>query len=102
MPGNGEAIAGGTPAEAPAEHVACAIGDAAMTDACTIDRSPVEGGTLLTIRHPDGAFRRIRVSADGAVLTAADGAIPLAVLGRDNQGIEVAIGDARYRLPPPR
>lgn len=101
-PGNDEAIVGGTPAEAPAEHIACATSDAEMTDACTIERTPVEGGTLVTIRHPDGAFRRLRVSTDGGVVTAADGAQPLAVLGRGEAGIDVAIGDARYRLPPGR
>ncbi|MFC3441233.1 hypothetical protein ACFOKF_08490 [Sphingobium rhizovicinum] len=62
---------------------------------CLIERQ----GDLLTIRHPDGGFRRFRVLADGHGLEAADGAEPakLKIIGA--QQIEVAAGDDRYRLP---
>ncbi len=87
----------GTPARDPVERIACAVGDAPLSQACTIDRAQDDGGTLVTIRHPDGGFRRLRVSRDGQV-SAADGALPPAVTVRDGVA-EVALGDARYRLP---
>ena len=56
-------------------------------------------GKMLTIRHPDGGFRRFRVLADGHGLEAADGAeaARLAIVGKDL--IEVVAGSDRYRLP---
>ncbi|WP_156347079.1 hypothetical protein [Sphingomonas sp. Leaf33] len=87
----------GTPAGAPVERIACALGDAEMAQACTVERTPAEGGTLITIRHPDGGFHRLRISADGQV-GAADGALPPAVSVRDGVA-DITLGDARYRLP---
>ena len=100
-PGNTAEIGSGTPAEDPTERIACAIGDADYADACSVDRATTADGTLLTIRHPDGGFRRIRMAPDGTPV-AADGAIPLQVLRRGDGVVEVAVGDARYRLPLPR
>ena len=99
---NGADIGAGTPAEASAEHIACAVGDADYADVCTIERAATSDGTLLTIRHPDGGFRRLRMSTDGRSIVAADGALPTAILAHSDTGTEVAIGDARYRLPPTR
>lgn len=87
----------GTPAGTPVERVACALGNAEMTQACTVERTAAVDGTLVTIRHPDGAFHRLRMSADGQV-GAADGALPAAVSIRDGVA-DIALGDARYRLP---
>ena len=98
-PGNVQAVGSGTPSEVPAERIACAIGGGDYADACTIERGAVADGTLLTIRHPDGGFRRLRLSADRSTLVAADGALPAQVLGRSETAVEVAIGDARYRVP---
>jgi hypothetical protein len=53
---------------------------------------------VLTVRHPDGGFRRLRVSAGGAV-TAADGAEAALVRKIDSTTREIAVGDARYRMP---
>ena len=66
---------------------------------CTLDRTGSERGLILTLRHPDGHFRRLLVTRDGRGVIAADGAEParVAVLGADR--IEVAIGGDRYRLP---
>ena len=89
-------------AEAQPERVACAIGRAEYADDCTIDRVATDEGTVLTIRHPDGGFRRLRVSADGEGIAAADGAVPTEILKRSGTTVEVAIGDARYRLPSGR
>lgn len=97
------------PREAVAAHdlVACARSNARLAIACTVERArPRQGsglglgqGLVLTLRHPDGAFRRLLVTRDGRGVVAADGAEPATttVLGRDT--IEVAIGGERYRLP---
>ncbi|URW76469.1 hypothetical protein M9980_04415 [Sphingomonas donggukensis] len=69
-----------------------------MATDCTIERTRADGGTLLTIRHPDGGFRRLMVSADGRY-RAADGAVPAQVVRLDNGQIDISVADVRYRLP---
>ncbi|MDD1452779.1 hypothetical protein NHF48_020540 [Sphingomonas sp. H160509] len=80
-------------------RIACAQGDAAFASTCTIEQAQGKEGLILTIRHPDGAFRRLLVTQDGRGVIAADGAevAKVTVLGGD--GIEVALGGGRYRLP---
>lgn len=70
-----------------------------FTYACAIDREQTQDGLFLTLRHPDGGFRRLLVTRDGRGVVAADGAEQAVVkpLGADR--IEVALGGARYRLP---
>ncbi|KQM65836.1 hypothetical protein ASE75_06295 [Sphingomonas sp. Leaf17] len=87
-----EAVLAGDPAPEtpPAERVACARGDVPLTDDCTIERGT---GGIITIRHPDGAFRRLE--ADG---TAADGAETAIVTAVDGAR-DVTVGGDRYRLP---
>ncbi len=74
-------------------------GAAGFSYACTIDRTQSQDGLFLTLRHPDGGFRRLLVTTDGRGVIAADGAekAQVAVIGPNL--IEVAIGDERYRLP---
>jgi hypothetical protein len=62
---------------------------------CTAERD----GDMLTIRHPDGGFRRFRILGDGHGFEAADGAEPakLTIIGQDR--IEAVAGSDRYRLP---
>ena len=99
-PGDAQAgAATGTPAGEPVERIACAIGDADYAEVCSIERAPTRDGMILTIRHPDGGFRRLTVSADGQTVAAADGAAPVEILQRAEGATEVAIADARYRLP---
>lgn len=95
------AIKRGEEARAAAEgRIPCAIdGGAAFTTVCTIDRSQTQDGLILTIRHPDGGFHRLRVATDGRGVIAADGAVEAKVSVIDKDAIEVAIEDARYRLP---
>ena len=95
------AIARGDGARALAEgRIPCALGAGTAFDlTCTIDRSPTQDGLILTIRHPDGGFHRLRVTTDGRGVVAADGAAPAVVRVIDPGAIEVAIDDARYRLP---
>ena len=79
--------------------IACAQGEAGFASDCTIEKTQGKDGLVLTIRHPDGAFRRLLVTQDGRGVIAADGAevANVTILGRD--GIEVALGGNRYRLP---
>ena len=90
----------------PDERILCARGQDALTRACTVDQTPGEGGLVLTVRQPDGAFHRLLVTNDARGVIAADGAEPARVTIVEPSQIEVAIGDARYRLPaavqPPR
>ncbi len=80
-------------------RVPCARGIAALETVCTIEQAQSKTGPILTIRHPDGAFRRLLVTDDGRGVVAADGAEMARVGLIEDNGIEVAIGDARYRLP---
>jgi hypothetical protein len=81
-------------------RIPCALGRGdAFTTRCTIDRAQTQDGLMLTIRHPDGGFHRLRVTRDGRGVIAADGAQAARVTIIDPNAIEVAIDDARYRLP---
>ena len=80
-------------------RIACAQGDAAFASTCTIEPSQGKDGLVLTIRHPDGAFRRLLVTQDGRGVIAADGAEAAKVAITGTDGIEVALGGNRYRLP---
>jgi hypothetical protein len=95
------AIKRGEEARAAAEgRVPCALGGSGAFDmVCTIDRSQTQDGLILTIRHPDGGFHRLRVATDGRGVIAADGAVEAKVSVIDKDAIEVSIEDARYRLP---
>ncbi len=78
----------------------CAVdGAEAFARTCTLDRQQTASGLILTIRHPDGGFRRFKVVGDGRGVVAADGAEPadVAITGTDE--IEVGVGDDHYRLP---
>ncbi|MGU3390484.1 hypothetical protein [Sphingomonas sp. M1A8_2b] len=80
-------------------RIPCARGTAALETVCTIEQARGETGPVLTIRHPDGGFRRLLVTDDGRGVIAADGAEVAKVGLIEGNGIEVSIGDARYRLP---
>jgi hypothetical protein len=80
-------------------RIACAQGEAAFASTCTIEQSQGKDGLILTVRHPDGAFRRLLVTQDGRGVIAADGAEAAKVTITGADGIEVALGGNRYRLP---
>ena len=74
----------------------CAIGaDASWSRHCPVERA----GDVVTFRHPDGGFRRLRMVKDGRGLVAADGAEQAIVTVMSKEQIEVGIGEDRYRLP---
>ena len=77
----------------------CAQGEAELAAQCTIDREQTAAGLVLTLRHPDGHFRRLLVTGDGRGVVAADGAEPATVTPTGADQIDVAIGGDRYRLP---
>lgn len=81
-------------------RIPCALGGSDRFDLrCSIDRVNSQDGLVLVVRHPDGGFHRLRVTRDGRGVVAADGASVASVTVIDKDAIEVAIDDARYRLP---
>lgn len=81
-------------------RVKCALAGAdSFERACTVERTQEARGLVLTMRHPDGGFRRLLVTKDGRGVIAADGAQPAKVAIVDPTEIEVALGDDVYRLP---
>lgn len=94
-----ESDASDTAAAPDGEVIACAIAGANdYSRACGVERS-LEGSTpILTVRHPDGGFRRFEVMPDGSGLAAADGAEPARVTFASDE-MEVAVGADRYRFP---
>ena len=80
--------------------IPCArAGRADLRKECLVERINSPDGLILTLRHPDGAFRRLLVTRDGRGVVAADGAEPaqVTVLGKDR--IAVAVAGERYELP---
>ncbi|WP_261934698.1 hypothetical protein [Sphingomonas bisphenolicum] len=88
------AVADAAPVDDGKADCALAGSDAWARD-CLVERV----GAMLTLRHPDGGFRRFRVLADGRGLEAADGAEAATLSILDDKRIEVVTGDDRYRLP---
>jgi len=81
-------------------RIPCAIGGKAeFATNCTIERERTQDGLILTVRHADGGFHRLRVTTDGRGVVAADGAQQAKVSVVGDGAIEVAIDNARYRLP---
>lgn len=78
------------------DTVPCQLAGAAQAQ--PICRSEI-AGDLLTIRHPDGGFRRFRIVTDGHGLVAADGAEPARVTITTQNRIAVVAGGDRYDLP---
>jgi hypothetical protein len=81
-------------------RIDCRIGaDTQFTRFCSLERTKSEQGTLLTVRKPDGGFRRLITTRDGRGVAAADGAeqAEVAIVGENL--IEVAIGGDSFRLP---
>lgn len=74
----------------------CAIGtDATWARSCSVEQD----GGVLTIRHPDGGFRRFQILDDQRGLASADGAESAKISIIADGQIEVSAGDDRYRLP---
>ena len=82
------------------DRIACATGgETALSMNCRIERTQTDEGLVITIRHPDGGFRRVLVVKDGRGVVPADGAEPAQVVLTGQNQIDVTIGSDRYRLP---
>ena len=93
------AACGGPPAPKADARIECALdGATAFAPVCTVERTPGPD-VLLTIRGPNGSFRRLAATSDGHGVMAADGAEPATVRIVGTGLIEVSIGGDRYRLP---
>lgn len=80
--------------------IPCALAGASdFKSECTVERSAVADGIMLTLHHPDGGFRRLQVATDGRGVVAADGADAASVKVVGADAIEVSVGGDRYRLP---
>ncbi|MBC7985121.1 MAG: hypothetical protein H7X93_00390 [Sphingomonadaceae bacterium] len=78
----------------------CALAGASrFAPDCTLEQVESPNGLVLTIRHPDGGFRRLLVTRDGRGVIAADGAEEAVVSTVSEREIEVALAGDRYRLP---
>ena len=80
-------------------RIVCARGGAPLQRDCTVEQAQSAGGLVLTLRHPDGGFRRLSVTQDGRGVIAADGAEPARVAVIGPGVIEVTVAGDRYRLP---
>ena len=83
--------------------VPCRTGGAmAFTPGCTMEwraAAPGVEARILVLRHGDGGFRRLVVSNDGTRINVADGAEPLQAAAPRGGTVDIAVGDAAYRLP---
>ena len=83
-----------------ADRIDCAVAGAReFAPVCAIERMQGADGLTLTIRHPDGGFRRLKVTSDGRGVIAADGSETATVSIAGDRQIEVTVGKDRYRLP---
>lgn len=91
---------GDTAERAADDEIACRpTGATDFERVCAVDRMTGAEGLVLTVHHPDGAFRRLLVARDGRGVVAADGAEQAIVTPIGDREIEVALGGDRYRLP---
>lgn len=81
-------------------RVSCAVSGATeFSRSCQIETTETGTGLMLTIRHPDGGFRRLQVVKDGRGVVAADGAERAEVTPLNPREIEVLLAGNRYRIP---
>jgi len=79
--------------------IPCALhGATALAEKCTLRAAGTGGGWIVTVRHPDGGFRRFDVTGDRRV-AAADGAEIASGRPMPDGRLEVTIGADRYQLP---
>ena len=84
-----------------AQTVPCALaGSRSFTAQCGLETSISDDRTIVTLRHPDGGFRRLIALDGGKRYAAADGSDEV-VLKANGAEIEVTLGDDHYLLPVP-
>lgn len=67
--------------------------------ACSFETFDSGDGRLVTVRKPDGGFRRLRIRDDGRGIVAADGAEQASMANLRDGRILVTIGGDQFRLP---
>lgn len=84
-----------------AQRIECALGGgSAFGPDCLVEKVSGEAGREFVIRHPDGAFRRLKIAQDRSGMVAIDGADEAANrLVGDPPLLEVSVGSDRYRFP---
>jgi hypothetical protein len=91
----------GASAASAAQTVPCALaGSRSFTAQCGLETSTSDGKSIVTLRHPDGGFRRLIALDGGKRYAAADGSDEV-VLEVNGAEIEVTLGDDHYLLPGP-
>lgn len=86
-------------ADVGAQRIECALGEGANFAAdCLVERSASGDTRVVTVRHPDGGYRRFEQVDDGRGLVAADGADE-AVVNLSDGVLEIAVAQDRYRFP---
>lgn len=81
-------------------RIECRLGaDTNFERYCTLERTREADGTLLTVKKPDGGFRRLKTTRDGRGVIAADGAESAEVKIAGDNLIEVSIAGDTFRLP---
>jgi hypothetical protein len=92
-----------TPAAAAsdAQSVPCALaGSRSFTANCATEKVTSEGQTIVTVRHPNGGFRRLIELEGGRRYAAADGSDEVHIEPNGAE-IEVTLGDDHYLFPAP-
>ena len=88
-------------ASAASSKVPCALAGAkSYTAECVLERDSRDGKVLVTLRHPDGGFRRLIELDHGKRFAAADGSDEVAIAANGKE-IEVTLGDDHYLFPAP-
>jgi len=91
-----------TLAEAPpgADTIECAVaGGQWFLPECTVERTEIDGATMLVVRHKDGGFRRFEIVSDGRGLIVADGSVEAQTEVYEGNRLDVSVGSDRYRFP---
>ncbi len=82
------------------QAIECMIpGQSGFEPVCTIEKSQSPDGTVLTVRAPDGEFRRLLIVKDGRGVIAADGVEAVKVTPSGTDEIDVLAGEIVWRLP---
>ena len=84
-----------------ARRIECAQGEGSeFAPACLVEQITGEEGSEFIVRHPDGAFRRFRISQDRSGMIAIDGADEAVNTASGDPPVhEVRVGPDRYRFP---
>ncbi|MET0363389.1 MAG: hypothetical protein ABW169_01930 [Sphingobium sp.] len=77
--------------------IPCGPVEGQPTQSCLLQVRDDKGKLILTLRQPDGGFRRL-IWPKGGQLAAADGAEPLKATGLAGGGVEARIGGWLYRI----